>query len=62
MLDAMEAAAERLYDEMYVDEDHYKCSCGAITSNSEMNFLFPNPYAPPSCDECFEKYMKGEEK
>jgi hypothetical protein len=58
ILEQMEAAAERRYNEMYVDKDHYRCACGKVTNNDEMNFLSPNPYSAPVCDDCFEKYME----
>lgn len=57
VLESMEDAAEKRWDEMYVDKDHYRCSCGEVTPNCEMNFLSPNPYSEPACNKCFDKYM-----
>jgi hypothetical protein len=54
VIESMEDAAEKRYDEMYVDEDHYRCGCGDIVSNKCMNFVSPNPYCTPCCDKCFD--------
>ena len=62
IFEAMENAAEKQYDEMIVDEDHYRCSCGNVVSNSEMNFLSQNPYCEPCCNKCFDEYLTGANK
>jgi hypothetical protein len=51
----MESAAERKWDDMYVDADHYRCDCGAVVPNGEMNFLSQNPYCAPCCNKCFDE-------
>lgn len=56
--ESQEAAAEQRYDKMYIDADHYRCSCGAITNNSDMNFPSPNPYSEPCCNKCMDEYME----
>lgn len=61
-LESMEAAAEARHDKMAVDADHYRCGCGKVTPNSEMNFLSPSPYSEPSCGACFDEYVGSLEK
>jgi len=57
--ESMEAVAERRYDEMYVDDEHYECSCGRVVSNADMHFVSPNPYCEPCCSRCCEAYFDG---
>jgi hypothetical protein len=58
IIESMEDACEKRYDEMYVDVDHYMCDCGRITYNDEMNFIYDNPYSIPCCGYCFEEYLR----
>jgi hypothetical protein len=56
-----EARAEAAYDEMIQPEGKWKCPCGRIYDPKEEgeNYLYPDPYAPPSCGQCAEEYFKS---
>jgi len=55
-IESLEESAERQYDEMDQGGGMFKCYCGNIFDpDKEGGIISPNPYAMPSCGECFEK-------
>jgi len=58
LLERLEAAAEAKYDELYIDEETFRCSCGQIERWEYMQFVDPNPYSEPVCRSCMDEYCE----
>ena len=56
-IEIMEASAERWADKN-IKGDMFKCGCGKMCKLSDGQSIDSNPYAPPVCLNCFEKFMK----
>jgi hypothetical protein len=55
-LEAMEASAERRYDEMLQPDGRLRCECGKLFHSDDGQCTSPNPYAMPVCPACFEEW------
>jgi hypothetical protein len=59
-IESLESAVERRFDSMTRDvpPGHYRCGCGRVTPNCEMNFLSSNPYCEPCCGDCLDEFKR----
>lgn len=60
IIENFEDAAESSYDRMTkgLPPFKYKCGCGRIVDERvELNFVSPNPWAMPVCNECLDEYL-----
>ena len=53
---------ERILDEIMIDSDHFKCSCGKIALLEEAFCPSPDPYSTAiCCSKCEDDYWKSSE-
>lgn len=58
-IESMENAAEKRFDEMDIDGEHFKCGCGRIEKWCNANTATPNPYSQAICGHCMDEIIEG---
>lgn len=67
IIENYEDAAESRFQEMTKDLPfgQYKCGCGRVVHyqglKSELNFIGPNPWADPCCNQCLDDWQRLQE-
>ena len=60
IIESMENAAERRFDEMTkgLSEGKFRCRCGNVEDLYNANTATANPYSEPICSKCLEQILK----
>ena len=63
IVEHLEAQAEADYFDMIQPDGRLKCGCGRLfDAEDEGGSITSNPYTMPVCGECFDKWMKENQK